>query len=266
VNLRLCKYGGSTALDLPIGIVVHLDYTIKTCPSGFSDFADANGRFLVFASATKNMTDNNLISPAAPVLGSLDPVGLHSHLIPDAMLVPPNKISIRIPQGVNQQSTGAAVPTGAFRIYAKSALASRASFGLPYVQLRSCKVTAASSTLDIPPTDMIFFYDGQTCPGNWVEATARTDGPSSPRFVTLPGRIIFSLYNALLTAGQTNDDGGAESLTCAWQSCGNIGHAPHIHTLYGPNAVLYSATAGSTGGTDGTIVDFLGGYNPRKTD
>jgi hypothetical protein len=237
-------------------MVVYLYGSRRTvCPSGFSDFADAHGRFLVFASASKNMTDNNIVSPAAPVVISKGYVGEHSHYI-DLFNFNPQGPGVTTTIPADQTATGAALYPS--RMTLGNGFPINSYLGIPYVQLRTCKVTGPPTrTLASPDPSMIFFYDGQICPGNWIETSSRADGSVASLYANLPGRMIVNLYSPNTFPGQVTTDGA--TLTCASGPCGITGHSTHVHTASMPTWTLPKSTGTIlTTGAAGSGTKYLG--------
>jgi hypothetical protein len=207
-------------------MVVFLHHAVQSCPAVlFSNFDDAHGRFLVFASANKVMTDGQIISPAASITTSVGNVGSHDHFVPVAEF----SFRAKTDNAVSGVDDIALLYSTALTGRLRTSISGNAHLGLPYVQLRTCKVNSGLATTTPvvhPSSNLIFFYDGQTCPGAWREASSRTD-MAGKDFSAIVGRMIFNLYNSATSAGQVNTDGLA--LTCASGACGPSGHASHYH-------------------------------------
>ena len=182
---------------------------------------------MVFATSGKNM-GSEVVSPAPAATGNQGSVGDHTHNMPAS--------SVQLRRRNAAQAGGCCGPTGAqwkeWRTM-EAGTASSAHLNLPYVQLRPCQATTATGTLRIPSPRLIFFYNGQTCPSLFREASSRSDGTMSLPFSNIAGRMIFNLYGSNLAAGQTNTDG--DQLYCATGGCSGNGHAGHTHYYGGYN-------------------------------
>jgi hypothetical protein len=245
VSLRLCRFTGPTTFDLPSGIVVFLHHSVIKCPGNFSDFVDAHGRFLVFANATKDMSDGNLISPARAINASIGGVGEHTHSMPALPFTPRTRqILFQFAGPFGGQSTTPSFDVAIPLPILEAAISAPAHLNLPYIQLRACQVNAGVPTVTkvLPPASLIFFFQGNTCPALWREATGRTDGGNGQPFGNIAGRMIFNLYNNTVGnfAGQIATNSSASTLPCASGLCGTPGQAPHLHTVNIKNCNLPS--------------------------
>jgi hypothetical protein len=249
VNLRLCHNDGAATFDLPFGMVVFLHSSFAVCPAGFSDFTDAHGRFLVFADAAKAMIGGTLVNAAPAVTVSAGNVGDHAHYMPPISVATMGRMQAYSPYIVAAAYSPARfAPTRTLGATTSSSDHLR----LPYIQLRTCEVTnsqAGSAALISPNASLIFFYNGQTCPGAWVEASSRSDGGGN-KYSAIAGRMIFTLYKSGPTfSGQTNTDGA--TLACASRACGLLGHDGHYHSVKTSNITLPSTYGGAISAKQG---------------
>jgi hypothetical protein len=169
---------------------------------------------------------SDIISPGKAVTTSGGTVGDHTHAMPATTISMTQRSSSLL------TSSGCCGPTMASWLATRTldaGTATSAHLNLPYVQLRTCKASTVTSTLALPHSRLLFFYDGQSCPALWRESTVRTDGGNGYSFSNIAGRMIFNLYRSATFAGQISADGSG--LSCASGSCGASGHDSHSHTV-----------------------------------
>jgi hypothetical protein len=164
-----------------------MDKTQGTCPTGFEPFSDAEGRFLVFGDASQNLTISRT-SPAIPATGSQSNIGEHSHNLANVSLVTGATCITGMVVIQNCNTKGGAATSGTYAMMqSKQMTASR--IPIPYVQLIACRVTDNGNNNVLPHPDAVFFYDGNTCPARFREATSRQD---NPKYANIVGRVIWT--------------------------------------------------------------------------
>jgi len=232
----LCQFTGGGSFTLPIGIVAYVSTATGSCPSGFTQFADAEGRFLVFANAGVNLT-TALFSPAAQI-PSGGAVGSHTHTLPSfafaSINLCPSNVACTASSFVGAKGGATFTLTG-------SSPTGSASLPIPYVQLVACQVSDGTSNGIYPDYNAVFHYNGETCPPLFVESTSRTDAPNaSYPFSNLAGRLI---VNAFTGATSGAIFGGSQLTYAIGTNNGSTdaGHASHDHT-YSMTSVTFSGS------------------------
>jgi hypothetical protein len=222
--LNLCEYTGASTFTLPANIVTFMNSATNTCPTGFSAFVPAQGRFLVFVSASADLSTAR-VSPASVNTSSLADIGAHTHSIPSYSFTTnnicmtsgvcgPGSKSLR---GSQTLSWSQSVGTGSSRV------------SIPYVQLVACEVTDTTTNSVLPSSDAIFYYDGNSCPPNYRDATSRSDTYDYSQLIGRLPYIKYSTNDVSATYWGGTQFSYATSVTAPPVS--DPGHAVHSHSI-----------------------------------
>ncbi|KAH9256497.1 hypothetical protein BASA81_005412 [Batrachochytrium salamandrivorans] len=225
VQLLACKMtNSSSGLQVPAGIVTIMNpkgstsAAIKTCGSGFVDFTQANGRFMIATSTAPPSASGYAFANPTPAFSPLyGDATTHTHTLSAQWTMNNRQACGPFPQSNIWAAPGT---------YTASGPSSSASLDLPYRVAKLCKAVDDLTAADAPelPNGALAFFAAASCPAsNWAPADAKYNG-----------RLIVSLPS-----------GGINGQTFGGSTLLNPGTAglPHSHASWTGGSVTLGTGA-----------------------
>jgi hypothetical protein len=236
VTLNLCQFISGASFNIPVGVVVFFSASTTTCPSGFTDFVDATGRVMIFADSSTSVTSNNIGGGSAILAGK--PLGEHSHTIQPVTINVPFTFLSGFFLTFDSPNIDGLAPAGYHSTATFTASNPTSSDGLlSHTQLRACQANSMGSGIGRePPSDMIFYYDGNTCPGYWRDVS-QVSGMNN-----LTGRIPIVRSTSWTNPTLTLVGGIQDMLNVTATDAMTVYNYTHDHIISGASVSLPSLT------------------------
>ena len=212
IQLILCRLNATDSGSVPFGTIAYFDPTVTACPSGWGNFAEADGRFLIGGYEASGA----VVSKAPPISYGSD-ASQHDHNF--NIVTTLNDVSYA---GIGGCCDSALTNSGTYNV---STTSDEDSANIPYVQLLTCISQAETFNSSVPSDALLFNSIG--CPTGW-----------EPN-LEVAGRFIVSAASGAVPGATF----GGDSLPPLWN--GPAGNHTHTFTsCFTPDSCAVALASG----------------------